>query len=304
MNSTRIAVLMTCHDRKDTTIACLHKLMSQESLENVSVQVFLVDDGCTDRTGEAVRNCFPNVKVLKGDGSLFWCGGMRLAFGEALKKDFDYYLWLNDDSMLFSNAIQKLLDTTFSLQRKIGKDVIVAGSMQDAQTKLLTYGGSKRLSYLRPLSFLWVKPSDDPHSCDVVNGNCVLIPRNIAKVTGNLSSDFTHGLGDYYYSLRARSNGFSCWITPGFVGTCSRNSFKGSCKDNALSIRLRANKLSKPTGFPPAKEYMLFIRRHGGILWPIYWLRTYIRMKFPLLWVLLRSKKIEKMREEYKHLLL
>lgn len=267
--------------------------MSQEDIDDVILQIYLVDDGCTDGTGEAVKNRFPKIIVLQGDGKLFWCGGMRLAFGEALKKDFDYYFWLNDDSMLFTHALRNMIDTSRLLKKKIGKDVIITGSMQDPQTRLFTYGGRKRHSRWRPMSFLPVEPSHKPEACDVFNGNCVLIPRNIAKVTGNLCADFTHGIGDYDYSLRAKSHGFSCWITPGFVGNCSRNPLKRSCKDKTLSIKERIDKLSTATGFVPANEYMLFTRRHGGILWPIFWLRTLVRKKFPLLWVLLRSKKVE-----------
>jgi hypothetical protein len=36
--------------------------------------------------------------VLGGDGSLFWNGGMRLAYADAMRSDFDYYLWLNGDT--------------------------------------------------------------------------------------------------------------------------------------------------------------------------------------------------------------
>ena len=291
MSATRIAVLMTCYNRKDTTIACLDKLMSQEDIDRVSFQVYLVDDGCTDSTGEAVRNRFPKIVVLQGDGELFWCGGMRLSFSEALKQDFDYYLWLNDDSMLFPHAVRTMLDASRSVNRKIGRDVIVVGSMHDARTGMLTYSGRKRYSRWRPMSFLPVEPSDRPEPCDVVNGNCVLIPRNIAKVTGNLGADFIHGAGDYDYSLRAKAGGFSCWIAPGYVGTCSRNSLRGSCKDNAISIKERVDKLSGPTCLARVQDYMLLTRRHGGILWPIYWLRTLVRMNFPWLWVLLRRYK-------------
>ena len=49
------------------------------------------------------------MRLLRGDGSLFWAGGMRLALGEALKGDYDYYVWLNDDTMLDPNAFKTLL---------------------------------------------------------------------------------------------------------------------------------------------------------------------------------------------------
>ena len=97
-----IAVVMACYNRKDLTIKCLEHLHAQSVLleKQASINGFLMDDGSTDGTTEAVRERFPSVEVLQGDGSLFWNGGMHAAFAEALKGDYDYYLWLNDDTFL------------------------------------------------------------------------------------------------------------------------------------------------------------------------------------------------------------
>ena len=40
----------------------------------------------------------PDVRLLRGNGQLYWNGGMRRAFGEAMAADYDYYLWMNDDT--------------------------------------------------------------------------------------------------------------------------------------------------------------------------------------------------------------
>lgn len=289
----RIAVLITCHNRKEKTLACLDALAKQEDIADVTVSVYLVDDGCTDGTGEAVRCNYPKVKVLQGDGSLYWCGGMRLAFAEAMKGDYHYYLWLNDDTILFLGALRTLLETSRKLGEREGRAAIVTGSTCDPKTKELTYGGVVRKSRWHPFQFLQVMPSDEPRPCDTINGNCVLIPRQVSCTVGILSPDFTHGAGDFDYGLRARAKGFSCWVAPGFVGTCSRNSAQGSCKDLTLSVRERLRKMTSPTGPPPMREWMVFTRRHGGVLWPIYWLRTLIRVFFPRLWLKLRSQPVE-----------
>ncbi|MBU0481693.1 MAG: glycosyltransferase family 2 protein [Proteobacteria bacterium] len=292
MVETKIAVLMTCHNRKESTLACLDSLKGQENIDNIRLSVYLVDDGCTDGTGDAVKNRFPGTIVLQGTGDLYWGGGMRLAFGEALKKDYDFYLWLNDDSLLYPHAVRTLYTTSCRLKNETGKECIVTGAMHDAATGALTYGGSRKIRSWSPLSYRLVPPSDQPKPCEVINGNCVLVPREIAALVGNLSADFTHCGGDYDYSLRAGEHGFSSWVAPGYAGTCSRNSLKGSLKDNSLPFQKRVDRLTRPNAMIPAAEWMLFIKRHGGRLWPIYWLRTFIRKQFPWLWVLLRSRKV------------
>ena len=94
----KISVLLTCHNRKEKTLICLRKLFEQD-VRNVEFDVFLVDDGCTDGTAEAVREEFPKIHIIQGDGSLFWNRGMCLAWEEARKNGaHDAVLWLNDDT--------------------------------------------------------------------------------------------------------------------------------------------------------------------------------------------------------------
>jgi GT2 family glycosyltransferase len=84
----RLAVLMTCFNRKEMTLEALRSLFSQKQVEDLNVTVYLVDDGSRDGTSQAVAERFPRVSILQGDGSLFWNGGMRKAFAEALTANF------------------------------------------------------------------------------------------------------------------------------------------------------------------------------------------------------------------------
>ena len=105
MNS--IAVLLTCHNRKDITTSCLQRLFVLKP----DVDVFCVDDSSIDGTPEAIAQKFPQVHLIHGDGSLFWCRGMNLAWAKAKENaDYDYYLWLNDDLFLYDNAFDEILN--------------------------------------------------------------------------------------------------------------------------------------------------------------------------------------------------
>ncbi len=58
----------------------------------------LVDDASTDGTSDAVRQAYTSSQDFFRR-NLFWNGGMRGAFSEAMKDNPDYYLWLNDDTI-------------------------------------------------------------------------------------------------------------------------------------------------------------------------------------------------------------
>ena len=86
---TRIAILLTCHNRKPLTDRCLNSIFNNIPKRAI-IDVYLVDDGCTDGTSEMIRIKYPAVKLLHGDGNLFWNRGMHRAFSEAVKGDYEY----------------------------------------------------------------------------------------------------------------------------------------------------------------------------------------------------------------------
>lgn len=126
-----IAVLLTVHNRKAKTLECLQRLYAQLPLDGYQVDVYLTDDGCTDGTPEAVRQQFPQVHIIHGDGNLFWNRGMYTAWQEAAKKDYDFYLWLNDDTFVYPDMLSALLHAS---QQKENKAIIV-GPTQSADHK-------------------------------------------------------------------------------------------------------------------------------------------------------------------------
>jgi GT2 family glycosyltransferase len=285
-----IATIITCHNRKEKTLTCLKNLNNQDGIDDVNLIVYLVDDGSSDGTGDAVKQKFPQVNILEGNGTLYWNGGMRLAFSEAMKNDYDYYLWLNDDTFLYSDAVKLLLETSKNMKQKIGGDVIATGTIKDIETGEVFYGGRNQKSKLQPLKFILLENSIESQQCDTFNGNVVLIPRNVTKEIRNISSEFSkqHG-GDFDYGLRAKYAGFESWVAPGFIGRCSSNPIEGTIFDIRLSLKERRKKMNTPRGVPPAKEWMIFAKRHAGILWPIYWLRTIVRVLFPWTYLYLRK---------------
>ena len=215
---------------------------------------------------------------------------MRFAFSEAMKNDYEYYLWLNDDTFLHSDALKLMLETSNDMKQQKDKDVIVTGTIIDIDTEKINYGGRNIKSKFQPLKFIQLESSIIPQQCDTFNGNVVLIPRNVTKEIGNISIEYSRQhSGDIDYGLRAKYAGFESWIAPGIIGTCSSNSIEHTIFDTSLSLKERRNKMKTPQGVPPAKEWMVFTRRHAGILWPFYWLRTVVRVLFPWTYLFFRK---------------
>jgi GT2 family glycosyltransferase len=269
-----IAALLTSYNRKATTLASLDRLFSQQTTAELTV--FLVDDNSPDGTADAVQKQFPQVRLLPGDGNLFWCGGMRCAFDAALKEGFDFYLWLNDDTLLEPDAVARMLAAYQSLAAE-NERAIVVGSTRDPQTGVHTYGGVVRSSRIHPNKYRLQEPGDKPLPCDTMNGNCVLIPSAVAAVVHSLSPEFQHGMGDFDYGLRARKAGCAVWVAPGYIGDCAANGASGGFEDARLAMYSRWRHMMSNKGLPP-REYLVYMRRHGGSGWPLYWAMPYVRV--------------------------
>src|SRR5262249_17236208 len=61
-----------------------------------------------------------------GSGNLYYVGGMRAAYDAATKRPHDHHLWLNDDTVLYPNAIASLLATERNLTSAGYPNAIVA----------------------------------------------------------------------------------------------------------------------------------------------------------------------------------
>ena len=254
---------MTSFNRRESTLSSLAALTRQQRAADFALQVFLVDDGSTDGTADAVQSAFPEVRVLRGDGTLYWNGGMRMAFAAALQESFDAYVFLNDDTVLYNGAIARLV-ACVQMMIEAGRPVIAVGSTASPQTGEHTYGGIVKHVHGAVIRFEKIPPHEClPISCDAMNGNVVLIPREIADVVGNLEKRFRHQFGDLDYALRAKRAGFQVMVAPGYFGECATNSQAGTWRDSSLPLRKRWKHLLSPKGVP-VQEWFLFTCRHYG----------------------------------------
>ncbi len=277
-----VAVLITCHNRRELTLQCLEKLFSQKSKHLLTV--FLVDDGCTDGTPQAVSIAWPEVQIVTGSGNLFWNGGMRAAWHAAKtqRDDWDAYLWLNDDVSLHETALDKALsELSDLLANSSDQALILVGPTTDTDGGKATYGGlTLPKPRERPLRMVLTEPVGSPSLCDTFSGNFVLISRRAEQMLGSLREDFIHIYGDLDYGFRARDLGIPIYQMSDFVGTCSANSSSGSSLDRTLSLFKRLSLRIKEEKKLHARDWRKFCRLHSkiGPLYFLYSIPPYLRI--------------------------
>ena len=269
-----IAVLLTVYNRKEKTIRCLTHFYNQNDTDKFSLSVFLVDDGSTDGTTEEIAKLFPQVNLIKGDGNLYWNRGMRKAWEVAAKdKDYDFFLWLNDDTNIADDCIERLLHLSSA-----NKDsaIIIGSTCATGNPNLITYGGWRNGKLLTDLT--------KPNKCETMNGNIVLIPKSVYDVLGMNDPIFRHSLGDTDYGLRANEHGIACITGIGIFGECDAHEHITVWMDPSQPFVKRWKNFLSPLGDNPF-EFFYFRRKHFGIIAAcVTFVSNWLHFFFPQFW--------------------
>lgn len=273
---------MTCHDRRDTTVAALRALFrAARPRPDVRLRVFLTDDGSRDGTAEAVRALDLPITVLHGEGDLFWNRGTARAWDGAARagEAYDAFLLLNDDTLIDDDGLARLMRTSDAM----GASAVVVGAIRDPSTGARTYGGVRRVGRWHPGRTRPVPVSDEVQDADSFNANCVLVPRRVFEAIGPLDPTYTHSMGDIDYGYRATEAGFRVVIAPGTVGVCGRNATAGTWRDVTLPLGERLHRLESPKGLPRS-EWRAFLKRHRAPMASLLALVPAVRVVTSGLW--------------------
>jgi len=271
-----IAVLLTVFNRKDKTLLCLENLYRQKIPQGYAIDVYLTNDGCTDGTPDEIKDRYPKVHIIDAKGDLFWNRGMYKAWEEANKSNnYDYFLWLNDDSFLMSDCLIEMLHNS----DECNNNSIIVATMCSKDNGLTTYGGYS-LSDHRLLI-----PNGSLQECATMNGNCVLIPKCIYNECGNLDWAFRHAIGDLDYGYRARKAGFKIYVSKCYLGYCEKNAQLPKWARSGIPFMERWRNLYSPLGYAEPIPFFHYEIRNFGLFTALkHFISIHIRLIFPWLW--------------------
>jgi GT2 family glycosyltransferase len=212
-----LSVVIVNLNTKDILCQCLDSL--NQVAKKFEMEIFVVDNGSMDGSGEIVRKRFPGVKLVENQMNL----GFAKANNQALRlAKGKYVLLLNPDTQIKGGAIEEMI-----LFMSAHPEVGVAGG------QLLNSDGSKQNSIanfpslatelLNKSLLRWLFPEKfpgkeksyvGPIEVDSVIGACMTVRRDAMEQVGLLDEDYFLFMEETDWCYRMKKAGWKIYHIP------------------------------------------------------------------------------------------
>ena len=210
-NQPCVAIVIVSYEGCQDTIECI---ASVTRLTGCSYEIVLVDQNSLDETVEAVGAEYPFVKILRNPINDGASGGNNLGLREALKGSAEYFLLLNNDTVVAPDMLIKLV-SCMEKNKQIG--VIGPASFFYSQPNVVCWAGSKIDWRGRDVGNV-IETSIERYGTeirdtDLVAGGAFLIRKAVVEQVGFMDDRFFIYFDDTDYFARARSAGWELkWL--------------------------------------------------------------------------------------------
>ncbi len=294
MKKVRIEIVTPVHNRRDLTLRFL-KSLSRIDRANLETHVIIVDDGSTDGTAQAVRENFPEVEIIEGDGNLWYTAGTNRGMEAALKYNPDYILAVNDDSVFEENFLRYMVETAEKYPRSVVGAVLLDWTtphkiFQVSPKWDLWKGGFRHWQK----QTVWTIPQK-PWEVELIVGNCVLYPAQAVREVGLMDEKKLMHFGDAEYTPRMRRKGWRLLIEPRARVFCQPNDAPPSLRKMSLKQMLKALFAEPSNAHSLQRRYYSTVggapnRWQGWLAFPLFFLRIAVGKDVEGKWATLQEE--------------
>jgi len=199
-NKPELSIVILNYNTKDLTIDCIESLMRLKS--ETYYEIILCDNGSEDGSVEAIKERFPEVRIIKNKANLGFAKGNNAARG---KCQGEYILFLNTDTIIKKGVLAetlKYLKEHGDIGALTCKLILASGKLdRDARRSFPTPWVSFThlalpLDRIFPKSKIFSKywygylSPDKIHEVDVIQGAYFLVRKKILDEVGWFDEDY------------------------------------------------------------------------------------------------------------------
>jgi GT2 family glycosyltransferase len=203
----KVCIIVLTWKNYDLTRDCLCSL---RKIDYANIEIVLVDNGSADGSAERLESEFPEVRLIKNEKNLGFPGGNNVAIQDGMARNPDYFLLLNNDTLVAPDFLSKLVNVAQS-DKKIGV----------LNPKILYFEPSDRIWFAGG----FYKPGwntgkvrgenrrdagkyDDTREITFATGCAFLVKIEVVRQIGLLDENFFLGFEDLDWTVRALEAGF------------------------------------------------------------------------------------------------
>lgn len=210
----KVFIVILNWNQKDLTLACLASL---KKISYPNYEIILVDNASTDDSVSAIKDKFPEVKIIENRRNLGVAGGRNVGIKYVQQKGTDYLLLLDNDTIVHKDFITEMIKVGEN-DKRVG---ILTGKIYfySPPNKIWSAGGSSSLSRgkytLIGYNEIDNGQYDETKEADQAPGCCLMIKKEVIDKIGILDEDFVQYFGeDVDWCLRAKKKRYKIMYVP------------------------------------------------------------------------------------------
>ncbi len=216
----RVSVVIVSFNTRGMTLRCLAAITRE--LRALRAEVFVVDNGSSDGSVEAVGSEFPAVQVILNERNT----GFGAANNRAMQRARgEFILLLNSDAFVCAGAVEKLLDYLQSNAKLAAVGPRLLNADGSLQISCFRFPSPARV-WCENLGFARLFPNhalfgdyarwghDHPRRVEFVSGACMLVRRSVVEEIGGFDEDFFLYSEETDWQRRMRNAYWEIGFTP------------------------------------------------------------------------------------------
>ncbi|MEA2006916.1 MAG: glycosyltransferase family 2 protein [Patescibacteria group bacterium] len=206
-NTPKVSIVIVNFNGKDVLEKCLKSL---DKIDYSNFQIVLVDNDSQDGSLQKAKRLFPQITFLKNKTNLGFSAGNNVGIRHALSNDADFILLLNNDTIVETDFLTKLVETV----QKEPRTGIVCPLIYGPDMKKVWFSRGK-IDWLRMKTAHETKTiSQKPYNSDFISGCAMLIPRKVLDKVGLLCEKYFLYWEDADFCQKVQSAGFKLTVCP------------------------------------------------------------------------------------------